>query len=270
MSRKSCTFVCTLITIVTSLVAYAWAQAPAGGFEQFWGPNYTYPTVDRRAHGPVRRRTRRRRRDAPLESRRHRFERTRPYASPLTAIRGSSASSSVLADRAARWPSSTSRCSTPSTRSPNAIAATPGFADAAPGGVDGRGDCPGGARHARRDVSLAEGSLRRAARRRAGEDRRRAAARRRASGSGSARRAPSWRAGTTTARDAAEPETRHRLPHQQSARASGGRIRSASFRSRSARSGARSTRSSCRTSPASEFRRRRRSPAAPTRRPSTK
>ena len=45
MSRKSCTFVCTLITIVTSLVAYTWAQAPAGGFEQFWGPNYTYPTV---------------------------------------------------------------------------------------------------------------------------------------------------------------------------------------------------------------------------------
>jgi hypothetical protein len=51
MSRKSCTFVCVLITIVTTLVAYTWAQAPAGGFEQFWGANYTYPTVTA-ARGP--------------------------------------------------------------------------------------------------------------------------------------------------------------------------------------------------------------------------
>jgi hypothetical protein len=45
MTRKSCTFAAALITIVTSLVAFAWAQGPAGGVEQFWGPRYTYPTA---------------------------------------------------------------------------------------------------------------------------------------------------------------------------------------------------------------------------------
>ncbi len=40
MTRKSCTFVFTLIAVVTSLVTLTWAQGPAGGFEQFWGPNY--------------------------------------------------------------------------------------------------------------------------------------------------------------------------------------------------------------------------------------
>lgn len=45
MTRKSCTFVVTLVTIVTSLVTFTWAQGPAGGFEQFWGPNYTYPST---------------------------------------------------------------------------------------------------------------------------------------------------------------------------------------------------------------------------------
>ena len=51
MTRKSCTFAAALITIVTSLVTFTWAQAPAGGFEQFWGPNYTYPTVPGMATG---------------------------------------------------------------------------------------------------------------------------------------------------------------------------------------------------------------------------
>lgn len=45
MTRKFCTFAALLITIVTSLVTFTWAQAPAGGFEQFWGPKYTDPTV---------------------------------------------------------------------------------------------------------------------------------------------------------------------------------------------------------------------------------
>ena len=44
MTRKSCTFVVTLLMLVASLVSLAWAQGPAGAFEQFWGPNYTYPT----------------------------------------------------------------------------------------------------------------------------------------------------------------------------------------------------------------------------------
>ncbi len=44
MTRRFCTFAFALVTIVTSLVAYTWAQA-AGGFAQFWGPNYTYPAV---------------------------------------------------------------------------------------------------------------------------------------------------------------------------------------------------------------------------------
>ena len=41
MTRKFCTFAAALITIVTSLVAFTWAQAPAGGFEQFWGARYS-------------------------------------------------------------------------------------------------------------------------------------------------------------------------------------------------------------------------------------
>ena len=45
MTRRFCTFAFALVTIVTSLVAYTWAQAPAGGFAQFWGPNYTAPAV---------------------------------------------------------------------------------------------------------------------------------------------------------------------------------------------------------------------------------
>jgi hypothetical protein len=45
MTRRFCTFAAALITIVTSLVTFTWAQAPAGGFEQFWGQKYTYPTV---------------------------------------------------------------------------------------------------------------------------------------------------------------------------------------------------------------------------------
>ena len=44
MTRRFCTFAAALITIVTSLVAFTWAQAPAGGFEQFWGARYTYPS----------------------------------------------------------------------------------------------------------------------------------------------------------------------------------------------------------------------------------
>ena len=53
MSRRSCAFAAALITIVTSLAALAWAQAPSGGFEQFWGPRYTYPGT-----GPAARRFR--------------------------------------------------------------------------------------------------------------------------------------------------------------------------------------------------------------------
>jgi hypothetical protein len=45
MTRRFCTFAVALVTIVTSLVAYTWAQAPAGGFAQFWGPHYTDPAV---------------------------------------------------------------------------------------------------------------------------------------------------------------------------------------------------------------------------------
>jgi hypothetical protein len=45
MTRKSCTFAAALITIVTSLVTFAWAQGPTGGFEHFWGPRYTSPPV---------------------------------------------------------------------------------------------------------------------------------------------------------------------------------------------------------------------------------
>jgi len=45
MTRKSCTFAAALITIVTSLVTFAWAQGPAGGVEHFWGPRYTAPSV---------------------------------------------------------------------------------------------------------------------------------------------------------------------------------------------------------------------------------
>ena len=44
MTRRFCTFAAALITIVTSLVAFTWAQAPAGGFEQFWGARYSYPS----------------------------------------------------------------------------------------------------------------------------------------------------------------------------------------------------------------------------------
>ena len=44
MTRRFCTFAAALISIVTSLVAFTWAQAPAGGFEQFWGARYTYPS----------------------------------------------------------------------------------------------------------------------------------------------------------------------------------------------------------------------------------
>ncbi len=44
MTRRFCAFAAALITIVTSLVAFTWAQAPAGGFEQFWGARYTYPS----------------------------------------------------------------------------------------------------------------------------------------------------------------------------------------------------------------------------------
>jgi hypothetical protein len=41
MTRKSCTFAVTLFALAASLVTLTWAQGPAGGFEQFWGPRYT-------------------------------------------------------------------------------------------------------------------------------------------------------------------------------------------------------------------------------------
>jgi hypothetical protein len=44
MTRRFCTFAAALIIIVTSLVAFTWAQAPAGGFAQFWGDRYTSPS----------------------------------------------------------------------------------------------------------------------------------------------------------------------------------------------------------------------------------
>ena len=43
MTRTFGTLATTLAAIVTSLVTLAWAQGPAGGLEQFWGPHYTYP-----------------------------------------------------------------------------------------------------------------------------------------------------------------------------------------------------------------------------------
>jgi hypothetical protein len=46
MTRKSCTFAAVLTTLVVSLVTLTWAQVPAGGFEQFWGSKYSYPTID--------------------------------------------------------------------------------------------------------------------------------------------------------------------------------------------------------------------------------
>ncbi len=44
MTRRFGTFAAALITIVTSLVAFTWAQAPAAGFEQFWSARYTSPS----------------------------------------------------------------------------------------------------------------------------------------------------------------------------------------------------------------------------------
>ena len=79
MTRKFCTFAAALITIVTSLVSITWAQAPAGGFEQFWGTEIyvsdhlatgRHPSPD---PGAVRR-------AAPLEPDRDRRQRARPHA----------------------------------------------------------------------------------------------------------------------------------------------------------------------------------------------
>ena len=111
MTRRFCTFAAALITIVTSLVAFTWAQAPAGGFEQFWGARYTYPSSGRRplhqrldghdCHGRVRRLTR-----APSDAMHHwnhiaiDSRGTRSHAGRRKAIRGSLASRSDLADRA--------------------------------------------------------------------------------------------------------------------------------------------------------------------------
>ena len=161
MTRRSCTFAAALITIVTSLVAFTWAQAPAGGFEQFWGPNYTYPRLAaiaaRRPNPPP----------DPGTSTRCTTGTRSPSIPPdsitrrcAAATRGSSASSSGPAARAAPWPSCTSPSSMRSTPSRGGTEATPDSRRAA-GRLDGRGDRTGRARHARRDVSVAEGALRR-------------------------------------------------------------------------------------------------------------
>ena len=52
MTRKVCTFTVALTLMVSGLVALTWAQAPAGGFSQFWGPLYTYPAPDLGARRP--------------------------------------------------------------------------------------------------------------------------------------------------------------------------------------------------------------------------
>ena len=113
--------------MVSSLVALTWAQAPAGGFSQFWGPLYTYPAPDLGARRAAAARPGWPGRDASLEPHRDRFRRARSHAGRRKAIRASSASSSGPAVRAGRWPSCTSRFSTPSTPSRSATAATPAF-----------------------------------------------------------------------------------------------------------------------------------------------
>ena len=267
MSRKFCPFVCTFVTIVTSLVAYTWAQAPAGGFEQFWGPNYTYPTATAaRRPGPP-----------PDPSARDAMHHWNHIAIDASGLDHTPVPAGRPADlrRAAR-PGRSSRAMAivhiAMFDAVNAIArryrSYTGIPDAAPGAsMDAaiaqaahdtlvamfpsqKGHCD--ALLAEELAKIAEGR-----------------------GKTEGIRVGQLAAGAILTRRAMTAPTRptrprHRLHHQQSAGQVAAGSRSARFRLRSAPTGARSNRSSCPTSPLPSRGRLPRSPAAPTRKPSTK
>ena len=127
MTRKVCTFTVALVTMVSSLVALTWAQAPAGGFSQFWGPLYSYPAPDVGARRLPPRPTLVARTRCITGTASRSIPRGSTTRRSLKVTRESSASSSGRAARAGRWPSCTSRSSTPSTPSRSATAATPAY-----------------------------------------------------------------------------------------------------------------------------------------------
>ena len=127
MTRKSCTFVVTLLTLVASLVTLAWAQAPAGGFEQFWGPNYTYPTppsIAARQPSPP---------NPSAANAMHHWNHVAIDSAGLDHTPVPAGDPRIFGEQlgpgrsAARWPSFTSPCSTRSMPSRGAIEATPAF-----------------------------------------------------------------------------------------------------------------------------------------------
>ena len=254
MTRKVCTFTVALATMVSGLVALTWAQAPAGGFSQFWGPLYTYPAPNLGARGvpPP---------DPVGQDAMHHWNRIAIDSAGLDHTPVAEGDPRIFGEQLGPGRSSRAMAIVHIAifDAVNAIAkryrSYTGIPDALLWRVDRCRDRAGRARHAGGDVSIAEGALRPAPRRRARQDSRQPRQERGHPGR-SARRArhpaahAPMTAPTTPSRASASTSSRAIGP------ASGARIRSASCRSRSARIGATSRRLSCRMSGASGRRRR--------------
>ena len=178
MTRRFGTFAAALITIVTSLVAFTWAQAPAAGFEQFWSARYTSPSSSvapssaapaggvapagdvaaLAARRPIRRRPRRVQRDAPLEPDRHRRQRARPHPGGGRRDRAlrRAARTRPLQPRHGYRPHRDLRRRQRDRRRYQSYTGLPELAET----LDGCGDRAGGARYARRAVPVAAHSSR--------------------------------------------------------------------------------------------------------------
>ena len=164
LTRSSAIFVVSLVAVTSGLTALTWAQGQPDNFTRFWGRQHTYPPSPGLSGA-------RRQPPATVSDRVHHWNGSRSTRAgsitrrSLPARPQSSASSSARdaqprdGDRAHR---DLRRGERDRRRLPRA---TPAFADAPPRRVDGRGDRAGGARHARRAVSVAGAALRQRARR---------------------------------------------------------------------------------------------------------
>ena len=257
MTRRFCAFAAALITIVTSLVAFTWAQAPAGGFEQFWGARYTYPssgvtatpssgltaTTARRPNPPP---------DPGTSNAMHHWNHVAIDSAGLDHTPVAEGDPRIFGEQIGPGRSARAMAIVHIAiyDAVNAIArryrSYTNIPDASPDASIAAAIGTGGPRHARGDVPLAEAALRRGARGRARQDPGRARQDR-----GHPRR-PARRAGDPRARDQrrlAASRSRCWAPISSPAIGpeSGARIQSVNCRSRSARIGAKSHPSSCGT-----------------------